>query len=105
MLRHLLTGAAALVLATSASAETYAIQAGRLIVDAAQPERGPSTVIVEKGRIRRIENRFSAPAGAILLDEPDRTIMPGMTAAHAYLADSSGEPVYPSYTRTGRSPL
>ena len=54
MLKHLLAGAAAL-LATSASAETYAIQAGRLIVDASQPARGPSTVIVDNGRIVRIE--------------------------------------------------
>jgi hypothetical protein len=46
MLKHLLVGAAALAFAaTAANAETYAIQAGRLIVDAAQAERGPSTVI------------------------------------------------------------
>ena len=53
MLKHLLAGAAALVAATAANAETYAIQAGRLIVDAAQPARGNSTVIVENGRIAR----------------------------------------------------
>ena len=51
MLKHLLAGAAALAIATAANAETYAIQAGRLIVDAAQPARGASTVIVENGRI------------------------------------------------------
>ena len=56
MIKHLLAGVAALVTATAAGAETYAIQAGRLIVDAAQPERGPSTVVVENGRISRIEN-------------------------------------------------
>ena len=49
-----LAAAAALLLATAVSAETYAIQAGRLIVDAAQPERGQSTVIVENGRIARV---------------------------------------------------
>ena len=37
---------AALLVSTAASAETYAVQAGRLIVDAAQPARGASTVIV-----------------------------------------------------------
>src|SRR5436309_15702688 len=99
MLRHLLTGAAALVLATSASAQSYAIQAGRLIVDAAQPERGPSTVIVENGRISRIESGFTAPAGAIVVDEHDRTIMPGMTDAHVHLTDTSGEPWYSQYTK------
>ena len=34
------------------SAETFAIQAGRVIVDAAKPALGPSTVIVENGRIK-----------------------------------------------------
>ena len=38
MLKRLIA-VAALLSGTAASAETYAIQAGRLIVDAAQPER------------------------------------------------------------------
>src|SRR5438132_5886652 len=99
MLKYLVAGAAALVGAASASAETYAIQAGRLIVDAAQPERGPSTVIVENGRISRIESGFTAPAGAIVVDEHDRTIMPGMTDAHVHLTDTSGDPWYSRYTK------
>src|SRR5438270_228861 len=45
MLRHLFACAVAVLGASAAHAETYAIQAGRLIVDAAQPARGPSTVI------------------------------------------------------------
>ena len=44
----------ALLTGTAASAETYAIQAGHLIVDAAQAERGASTVIVKDGRITRL---------------------------------------------------
>jgi imidazolonepropionase-like amidohydrolase len=58
--------AAATLLVSTAHAETYAIQAGRLIVDAAQPARGPSTVIVENGRIARIEDGATAPAGTIV---------------------------------------
>jgi len=73
MLKYLLAGAVALVAATAANAETYAIQAGRLIVDAAQPERGASTVIVENGRVSRIDSGFTAPAGAIVVDERSRT--------------------------------
>jgi imidazolonepropionase-like amidohydrolase len=99
MLKHLLAGAAALVAATAADGETYAIQAGRLIVDAAQPERGPSTVIVENGRVTRIESGFSAPAGAIVVDERARTVMPGMTDAHVHLTDTSGEPWYTGFTK------
>ena len=69
MIKHLLAGAAALATAATASAATYAIQAGHLIVDAAQPARGASTVIVDNGRIARIDSGFTAPAGAIVVDE------------------------------------
>src|SRR5881628_3227711 len=97
MLKTLLAGAAAL-LATSASAETYAIQAGRLIVDAAQPARGNSTVIVDKGRIIRIDPGFTAPAGAIVVDERSHTVMPGMTDVHVHLTNTSGQPWYQEFT-------
>jgi len=75
MLKHLLAGAASLVAATAANAETYAIQAGRLIVDASQPARGNATVIVENGRVSRIDNGFTAPAGAIVVDERNQAVL------------------------------
>ena len=99
MLKTLLAGAAALAMAASANAETYAIQAGHLIVDAAQPERGASTVIVDNGRITRIDPGFTAPAGAIVVDEHARTVMPGMTDAHVHLTGTSGQPWYNRYTK------
>jgi len=99
MVRLFLAGAAALSIAAAADAETYAIQAGHLIVDAAQPERGNSTVIVENGRIARIDNGFTAPAGAIIIDERGRTVMPGMTDVHVHLTGTSGEPWYLAFTQ------
>ena len=99
MLKTLLAGAAALAMAASANAESYAIQAGHLIVDAAQPERGASTVIVDNGRITRIDPGFTAPAGAIVIDERARTVMPGMTDAHVHLTGTSGQPWYNRYTK------
>jgi imidazolonepropionase-like amidohydrolase len=99
MLKHLLAGAAALAVASLANAETYAIQAGHLIVDAAQAERGASTVIVENGRISGIESGFTAPAGAIVVDERNRTVMPGMTDVHVHLTMNSGEPWYMGFTK------
>ena len=45
-MKKMILAAVALLTASAASAETFAIQAGRLIVDASQPVRGPSTVIV-----------------------------------------------------------
>src|SRR3954466_2961064 len=98
MLKALLAGAAALVFATVAQADTHAIQAGRLIVDAAQPARGNSTVIVENGRIERIEPGFTAPAGAIVVDERSRTVLPGMTDVHVHLTGTSGQPWYRDFT-------
>jgi imidazolonepropionase-like amidohydrolase len=103
MLKYLLAGAAAL-LASTANAETYAIQAGRLIVDAAQAERGPSTVIVENGKISRIDNGFTAPAGATVLDERSRTVMPGMTDVHVHLTSNAGEPWYQEFTAKYSTP-
>jgi imidazolonepropionase-like amidohydrolase len=99
MLKTLLAGAAALAIAAQANAATYAIQAGHLIVDAAQPERGNSTVIVDNGRITRIDSGFTAPPGAIVVDERGRTVMPGMTDAHVHLTSTSGQPWYNHFTK------
>jgi imidazolonepropionase-like amidohydrolase len=99
MLKALLAGAAALSIAAAANAETYAVQAGHLIVDAALPERGNSTVIVDNGRITRVDAGFTAPAGAIVIDERSHTVMPGMTDAHVHLTGTSGEPWYNRYTK------
>jgi len=104
MCKALLAGAAALALASSANAATYAIQAGRLIVDAAQPSRGNSTVIVENGRISRIDSGFTAPAGAIVVDERSKTVLPGMTDVHVHLTQDSGTPWYAYYTQKYSNP-
>ena len=95
----LLVAVAALAATSTASAETYAIQAGRLIVDAAQPARGTSTVIVENGRIARIESGFTAPAGATVVDERSRTVMPGLIDVHVHLTDTAGQPWYAGFTQ------
>jgi imidazolonepropionase-like amidohydrolase len=89
---------------TAVDAATYAIQAGRLIVDAAQPERGNSTVIVENGRIGRIDSGFTAPPGAIVVDERSKTVLPGMTDVHVHLTQDSGTPWYVYYTQKYSNP-
>jgi hypothetical protein len=52
---------AAMLLAGTAHAETVAIKAGRLIVDAAKPAHGPSTVIVESDQIITLQPMFKDP--------------------------------------------
>lgn len=91
-------GLAALMLGGAASAETYAIQAGRLIVDAAKPALGPSTLIVENGRIKAIDNGATAPAGAIVVDMRGDTVMPGLIDVHVHLTQDAGLPWYQRMT-------
>lgn len=86
--------ATALLASTTAHAETFAIQAGRLIVDAAKPALGPSTVIVENKRIVRIESGATAPAGAIVVDMGSKTVMPGLIDAHVHLTGDPGTPFW-----------
>ncbi len=87
--------AAALLATTSAAhAETFAIQAGRLITDASLPARGPSTVIVENGRIVRIDDGATAPAGATIVDMRTQTVLPGLMDAHVHLTGDPGTPFW-----------
>ena len=86
--------AVALLLSGAAQAETFAIQAGRLIVDAAKPALGPSTLIVENGRIVRIEPGSTAPAGATLVDMRGKTVLPGLIDAHVHLTNEPGTPFW-----------
>ena len=96
---RIFTLAAALLASGAANAETYAIQAGRLIADASQPARGPSTVIVENGRIARIEDGATAPAGATVVDMRARTVMPGLIDVHVHLTHDANLPWYQRMVR------
>jgi len=93
MMKKLMLMAGAL-LSSAAQAETYAIQAGHVVVDAAKPARGPSTLIVENGRIKAIEDGATAPAGATVVDLRDKTVMPGLTDVHVHLTFDAGQPWY-----------
>lgn len=97
-MKYAFAAIAAALLATSAQAETYAIQAGRLIVDAAKPPVGPSTIIVENGRIARIDSGATAPEGATIVDMRRATVMPGLIDVHVHLTQNSGTPWYQSLT-------
>jgi imidazolonepropionase-like amidohydrolase len=100
----LFVAAAALLASTAANAQTYAVQAGHLIVDAAKAERGPSTVIVENGRIKAILDGAVAPAGATVVDMRSKTVMPGMTDVHVHLTGTSGQPWYEEFTQKHSNP-
>src|SRR5687767_15849962 len=93
-MKKTILAAVALLAASAASAETFAIQAGRLIVDASKPARGASTVIVENGRIARIEPGATAPAGATVVDLRSRTVLPGLIDSHVHLTGDPGTPFW-----------
>ena len=98
MTKFFVIAVAALMASSAANAETFAIQAGHLIVDAAQPTRGASTLIVENGRIKSVEAGAVAPAGATVVDLRDKTVMPGMTDVHVHLTFKAGQPWYEGLT-------
>ncbi|MDQ3247021.1 MAG: amidohydrolase family protein [Pseudomonadota bacterium] len=94
MKKKAILGLIALLAATGAAAETYAIQAGRLIVDASKPALGPSTVIVANGVISRIEPGATAPAGATVINMRSHTVLPGLIDAHVHLAFEPSTPFW-----------
>ncbi|HYG28731.1 MAG TPA: amidohydrolase family protein [Allosphingosinicella sp.] len=77
--------------AAPAAAETVVIHAGRLITDASQRPRGPSTIVVVDGRILSVADGLQpAPAGARLVDLSDRTVLPGLIDTHVHLSGDPG---------------
>lgn len=85
----------ALAIAVPAAAETLAIRAGRVITDAAQPARGPATIIVTDGRITAINDPAAAiPAGATVIDQSSRTLLPGLIDAHVHLGGGPDKPFW-----------
>lgn len=77
--------------ATPALAETTIIHADAVVVDAASPVRGPSTVIVTDGKIVSIEDGFvGGPEGAKMVHLADKTLVPGLIDLHVHLTGDPG---------------
>ena len=93
-MRRLAAALAAILIAAPVAAETVAVQAGRLITDASKPARGASTVVVENGRIVRIEDGLTRPAGARVVDMSGRTVLPGLIDAHVHLTGDADTPFW-----------
>ena len=87
--------AALLAAVAPANADTIAIKAGRVITDAAAPPRGASTIIVENGRITAITDAsVPIPAGATIIDQSARTLLPGLIDTHVHLTGNPGKPFW-----------
>ncbi|WP_374418550.1 metal-dependent hydrolase family protein [Novosphingobium arvoryzae] len=87
MLRPTLALAAALLSGTSALAAPTYIHAGRLIAVPGQTPRGPTTIVVDEGKIVAVQDGYApAPAGADTIDLKSRTVLPGLIDSHTHLS-------------------
>ena len=87
MFRSVAALAASLLGATSAYAAPTYIHAGKLIAVPGLPARGPSTIVVDEGRIVSVlDGHVPAPEGSPVIDLKSRTVLPGLIDSHVHLA-------------------
>lgn len=80
----------AILAAPAAAAPTY-VHAGRLMDVPGKAVRGPSTIVVDRGRIISVSDGYLAPAdGAALIDLKDKTVLPGLIDSHVHLTSDAG---------------
>ena len=82
------------------AAPTY-IHAGRLIAIPGQPPRGPSTIVVDNGRIVSVTDGLArVEPGVPFIDLSGRTVLPGLIDSHVHLSsDRGGEAGLVAYMR------
>lgn len=79
--------------AGSASAQTIAIRAGRLIDGTGAAPVRDAVILVENGVIAAVGAGVRVPAGAVVVDLSDRTVLPGFIDAHVHMTGHVlGEP-------------
>ncbi|MGZ8296536.1 MAG: amidohydrolase family protein [Allosphingosinicella sp.] len=67
------------------------VHAGRLLDRPGRPPRGPSTIVVQGGRIVAVEDGLRPPpAGAALVDLSTRFVLPGLIDSHVHLDSDAG---------------
>jgi len=85
--------AAAIAASTTSAAlavPTY-IHAGRLIAVPGQPVRGPSTIVVDNGRIVSVTDGLTRlEPGVAFIDLSGKTVLPGLIDSHVHLSSDRG---------------
>src|SRR3982751_5063888 len=102
-IRKTLVAAAALaVLATPAAAKDVVIHAGRLIDGTGKAPREKVSIVIHDERITAIQDGFTAPKGAEVIDLSTSTVLPGLIDDHVHITQSfhKGDPIHTAMTRT-----
>ncbi len=101
MIARFLLTAVSLIATTASIAAPTTIHAGRVMAVPGKPILGPSTIIVDGGRIVSIQaGHIAPPAGAALVDLRDKLVLPGLIDSHVHLAsDRGGEAGLLSFVR------
>ena len=90
-MQKLLFGAALGVMSAAASAAPTYIHAGRLIAVPGQAVRGPSTIVVDNGRIVSVTDGLARiEPGVAFIDLSTKTVLPGLIDSHVHLETDAG---------------
>ncbi|MFL5296393.1 MAG: amidohydrolase family protein, partial [Phenylobacterium sp.] len=95
-------GAAVLAMAAPAAAKDVVIHAGRLIDGVAKAPREKVSILVRDDRIVGVQDGFTAPKGAEVIDLSTATVLPGLIDDHVHITQSfhKGDPIHTAMTRT-----
>ena len=93
MIKSIFAAALAAGAALPALAAPTFIHAGRLIAVPGQPARGPSTIVVDHGRIVSVVDGLTrVEPGVAFIDLTGKTVLPGLIDSHVHLqSDRGGE--------------
>ena len=86
-----LTAAATTLPAAQQPASLTAIRAARLFDGKSDTSVTDGVVLVQGGRITAAGSRLAIPAGALIVDLGDATILPGFIDAHTHVTDESSD--------------